>query len=206
MNLFSILAKGGIIVWLIGLLSVIGLAVVIERYLVLRRARRDVEAFMSKVRALVDQGNAKEALALATMTEGPIASIVKAGLEHLGKRREEIKTYVEEQARLEIYRLEKNLNLLATVAAISPLLGFLGTVTGMIRAFMAVQALGGSVDASVLAGGIWEALVTTAVGLTVGIPAYFFYNYFVGKVQEIVFFMEKSALEILDLAEKQGGP
>lgn len=201
MTLLQVLSKGGPIVWIIGILSIVGIAVVIERLMVLRSAKLNVEQFLAKVRALIEQGNIKEALALATTTEGPIASIVKVGLEHFGEPRESVKTSIEEQAKLEIYRLEKNLVLLATVAGISPLLGFLGTVTGMIRAFMAVQALGGSVDASVLAGGIWEALVTTAAGLTVGIPAYFFYNYIVGRVQEVVFNMEKSALELLDITK-----
>ena len=95
---------------------------------------------------------------------------------------------------------------LATVAAIAPLLGFLGTVTGMIQAFMEIQALGGQVNANVLAGGIWEALMTTAAGLTVGIPAMIFYNWLVGRVQHFVFEMENSSMELLDLLEEPGTP
>lgn len=203
MSLLAVLAKGGVIVWLILLISVVGLGVFIERLIVLRRAHRDTTTLLLQIRNNILSGHLDEAHKLAETAPGPVAALVAAGLRGFGRSREEVKSRIEEQARLEVHKLERNLNVIATVAAVSPLLGFLGTVTGMIRAFMAIEAAGGNVDATVLAGGIWEALITTAVGLSVGIPFYFFYNYLVGKVHELVFEMEKSALEILDMVEEK---
>ncbi len=199
LTLLGILMKGGIIVWLILILSVIGLALVFERLLVLKKARTNTRIFMLEIKNIVLKGNFDEALRRAKESTGPIAAIVYAGLKSFGGSREEIRNSITDAANVEIYRLEKNLDALATIASTAPLLGFLGTVTGMIKAFMKIQALGGAVDASVLAGGIWEALITTAVGLTVGIIFYFLYNYMVGKVREIVFEMQNSSIELLDL-------
>lgn len=198
-TLLGILMKGGIIVWLILILSVIGLALVFERLLVLKKARTNTRIFMLEIKNIVLKGNFDEALRRAKESSGPIAAIVYAGLKSFGGSREEIRNSITDAADVEIYRLEKNLDALATIASTAPLLGFLGTVTGMIKAFMKIQALGGAVDASVLAGGIWEALITTAVGLTVGIIFYYLYNYMVGKVREIVFEMQNSSIELLDL-------
>ncbi len=198
-TLLQILAKGGIIVWLILLLSVIGLAIVFERLMVLKKARTNTRIFMLEIKNIVLKGNFEEALRRARESTGPIAAIVYAGLKSFGGSREEIRSSISDAADIEIYRLEKHLDGLATIASTAPLLGFLGTVTGMINAFMKIQALGGAVDASVLAGGIWEALVTTAVGLTVGIIFYYLYNYMVGKVREIVYEMQTSSIELLDL-------
>ncbi len=199
LTLLGILMKGGIIVWLILILSVIGLALVFERLLVLKKARTNTRIFMLEIKNIVLKGNFDEALRRAKESTGPIAAIVYAGLKSFGGSREEIRNSIMDAANVEIYRLEKNLDALATIASTAPLLGFLGTVTGMIKAFMKIQALGGAVDASVLAGGIWEALITTAVGLTVGIIFYYLYNYMVGKVREIVFEMQNSSIELLDL-------
>ncbi len=198
-TLLGILMKGGIIVWLILILSIIGLALVFERLLVLKKARTNTRIFMLEIKNIVLKGNFDEALRRAKESSGPIAAIVYAGLKSFGGSREEIRNSITDAANVEIYRLEKNLDALATIASTAPLLGFLGTVTGMIKAFMKIQALGGAVDASVLAGGIWEALITTAVGLTVGIIFYYLYNYMVGKVREIVFEMQNSSIELLDL-------
>jgi len=112
---------------------------------------------------------------------------------------------VESSGKMEVHQLERYLGVLATIAAVAPLLGFLGTVTGMIKAFMRIEALGGNVNASVLAGGIWEALVTTASGLTVGIPVLIFYNYFQGKVDRFVYEMEESSSKLLETLSKKGG-
>lgn len=201
MNLLTLIAKGGIIVWIIIFLSFLGLAIFLERWRTLNRAKKITLELSEKLKILIKQGNIKEGMALATQLGGPVSDVFRVCLENFDKSREVVKTYIEEQANLEIYNLEKNLNILGAISGIAPMLGFLGTVTGMIRAFMTIQALGGNVDASVLAGGIWEALVTTAVGLSVGIPFYFLYNWLVGKTEEVVFFMSKTALEILELKE-----
>ena len=139
-----------------------------------------------QVKNMLLRGRVGEAIDLAKNTPGPIAKITAAGLAKHNRPRDEIKDAIEAAAHSEVYLLEKNLGVLGTVAAIAPLIGFLGTVTGMIRAFMQVQNLGGSVDASVLAGGIWEALITTAAGIIIAVPAVVLYNYFVRKISVIV--------------------
>ncbi len=199
MSLFQIVIKGGIIMIPIVLCSIIALAILFERLIVLRRIKIKTGTFVLQVKNLLLQNHKDEAISLCKKTPGPIAGITKAGLEKANRPRQEIKEAIEGAGKREIYQLEKNLGVLGTVAAIAPLIGFLGTVTGMIRAFMQVQAHGGNVDASVLAGGIWEALITTAAGLTVGIPALIFYNWLQGKVERFVFEMSESSTELLDM-------
>ncbi|NOZ57072.1 MAG: MotA/TolQ/ExbB proton channel family protein [Calditrichaeota bacterium] len=199
MSLIDILVKGGVLMIFIGLCSVIAVAVVIERWWTLRKVQINTAAFILQVKNLLLKDRIEEAIALAKRTPGPVAKITKAAIEKHDRPREEIKEAIEAAGKAEIFQLERNLGALGTVAAISPLIGFLGTVTGMIRAFMQVQAQAGNVDASVLAGGIWEALITTAAGLTVGIPALIFYNWLQGKIERVVFEMQVSSTEILDM-------
>ncbi len=199
MSLIEILAKGGVIMVAIGICSVIAVAVIVERWLSLRKVQINTATFILQIKNLLLKDHVDEAIALCKRTPGPIAKITKAAIEKREGSREEIREAIEDAGKIEVYQLEKNLGALGTVAAVAPLIGFLGTVTGMIRAFMQIQAHGGNVDASVLAGGIWEALITTAAGLTVGIPALIFYNWLEGKVQRIVFEMQVSSIEILDM-------
>ncbi len=199
MSLIDILVKGGVLMIFIGLCSVIAVAVVIERWWTLRKVQINTAAFILQVKNLLLKDRIEEAIALAKRTPGPVAKITKAAIEKHDRPREEIKEAIEAAGKAEVFQLERNLGALGTVAAISPLIGFLGTVTGMIRAFMQVQAQAGNVDASVLAGGIWEALITTAAGLTVGIPALIFYNWLQGKIERVVFEMQVSSTEILDM-------
>ncbi|HFE52405.1 MAG TPA: MotA/TolQ/ExbB proton channel family protein [Bacteroidetes bacterium] len=199
MSLIDILVKGGVLMIFIGLCSIIAVAVVIERWWTLRKVQINTAAFILQVKNLLLKDRIEEAIALAKRTPGPVAKITKAAIEKHDRPREEIKEAIEAAGKAEVFQLERNLGALGTVAAISPLIGFLGTVTGMIRAFMQVQAQAGNVDASVLAGGIWEALITTAAGLTVGIPALIFYNWLQGKIERVVFEMQVSSTEILDM-------
>lgn len=199
MSLFAMMFKGGVMMIPIFLCSLIAVAVVIERWLFLRKVRINARSFMLQVKSLIMRNMVSEAVLLCKRTTAPIAKIAKAGVERIRRPREEIKEAIETAARVEIFQLEKNLGILATISAVAPLLGFLGTVTGMIRAFIQVQNLGGNVDASVLAGGIWEALVTTAAGLIVGIPALIFYNWLQSKVEYFVFEMEENSTTLLDM-------
>lgn len=199
MSFLDIVAKGGILMIAIGICSILAIAVVIERLVVLRKMGINTRQFILHIQNLVIKDRLEEALLLSKKTPGPIAKITKAAIEKVNRPREEIREAIESAGKVGIYHLEKNLGILATVAAVAPLIGFLGTVTGMIRAFMEIQARGGNVDANVLAGGIWEALITTAAGLSVGIPALIFYNWLVGKVERFVFEMEESSREILDM-------
>lgn len=197
--MFDIVVRGGVLMIPIVLCSIVAVAILIERLWTLRKIRIRSSTFVLQIKYLLLRKDVDGAIALCNKTPGPIAGITKAGLEKINRPRQEIKEAIESAGRREIYFLEKYLVVLGTIAAIAPLLGFLGTVTGMIRAFMQVQVHGGNVDASVLAGGIWEALITTAAGLSVGIPALIFYNWLQGKVERFVFEMSDSSTELMDL-------
>ncbi len=199
MSLLAVLAKGGWLMIFIGIFSLIALGVFIERMLVLRKAKINLNAFLLKLRQYLSRGDVESALELCANTPGPIAKVLEKGLRMHGQSREEIKDAIESAGRAEIYQLERGFATLATISGVAPLTGFLGTVTGMIRAFMRIQELGGNVNATVLAGGIWEALITTAAGLLVGILTLLAYNYLVSRVQRFVFEMEISSTNLLEL-------
>lgn len=199
---FEWMQKGGPIMYLIALTSVIGFAVVIERLYHLYRARIDTKKFMEGISGALRRNRVMEAIEMCDQTPGPIASILKAGILKHDRPKQEIKESIEEAGLHEIPRLEKNLGVLGTVANIAPLLGLLGTVTGMVKAFQVVQQKAGAlnpVSPGDLAGGIWEALLTTVFGLIVAIPAIVAYNYLVTKVDSFVLEMESSATELINL-------
>lgn len=198
MSIFEILVKGGILMIPIGLCSIIAVAILVERLVSLRKIRINANAFITRVSNLLLRNQVQEAVQICEATPGPIAAITKAGLKKYNRSRQEIKEAIESEAQSEVYHLEKYLGVLGTIAAVAPLIGFLGTVTGMIKAFIQIQTLGGNVDASVLAGGIWEALITTAAGLSVGIPTLIVYNWLQSKVEHHVFEMQESSTELLD--------
>jgi biopolymer transport protein ExbB len=198
MNFFEIFLKGGYVMWLILACSVLGLSVVIDRFLVLRKAKINVPAFMVKLRGLIKKKDINRAVSVCMEEKSPIANIVRRGLKKYRYGHDRVKDAIENAGKQEISVLEKGLSILATVAAIAPLLGFLGTVTGMITAFMTIEDLAGSANPSDLAGGIWEALITTAFGLIVGIFALAFYNYFLNSVKRLVSDMETVANDVVD--------
>ena len=197
-NLLSVVVRGGWLMVPILVCSIIALAVVIERFLTFRRFRTNIQGLMLRIRGSLARGDL-EGAKQACEAGGAMADVLRAGLEAAPAGRDSAEAAMEGAGDRVVFALERNLGVLATVAAVAPLIGFLGTVTGMIRAFMEIQALGGNVNADVLAGGIWEAMVTTAGGLSVGIPALIFYNYFVGRVDRIRFEIESAANELLGL-------
>jgi len=196
---FPIFNQGGPLMYLILAGSVIGFGVFLERLYHLHRARIDTERFMGSIRSLVRNNQIQEAIDLCSRTPGPVAHIVDAGLARYSRRRGDIREAIEDAGVHEVPRLEKNLVVLATLAHVSPLLGLLGTVLGMIRAFMTIEEMQGVVNPSDLAGGIWEALLTTAFGLLVAIGAYIAYNFLVARVGKVVLDMESSATEMVNL-------
>lgn len=201
MNLFSIFLKGGILMWPILLCSIVGLAVIIDRYIVLRKAKINIPAFMVRIRGQIKKKDISGAISYCMEEKSPVANIVRKGLKKFRLGHERVKEAIENAGRQEISKLEKGLSVLATVAGIAPLLGFLGTVTGMINAFMTIETLAGAANPSDLAGGIWEALTTTAFGLIVGIPAFAFYNYFLTAVKKTVSDMETVANDVIDVVQ-----
>lgn len=187
--------------WAILLSSIIGLGVVIDRYIVLRKAKINIPAFMVRIRGLLKKKDISGAVSYCMEEKSPVANIIRKGLKKYKLGHERVKESIENAGRQEITKLEKGLSILASVAGIAPLLGFLGTVTGMIQAFMTIESLQGSANPSDLAGGIWEALVTTAFGLIVGIPALAFYNYFLSAVKKLVGDMEAVANDVVDIIQ-----
>ncbi len=203
MRLLDLYLKGGFVMHLISVLFVLMIYVAIEKFLVLRKARVNVKEFIISVKSLLKTGNIPEIIDYCNSHNTPISRIFKHGLLKHNFGDEKIREAIEMAGRSEIFLLEKRLDLLATVAGVAPLLGFLGTVTGMINAFMTIQALGGVVSPSDLAGGIWEALLTTAYGLMVGIPAYGLYNYFVTKINRLVHEIEIAATEFIEILSSE---
>lgn len=197
--MFEFILKGGPLMWPILLCSVISITIILERFYYLYQARANIPNIFSRVKSLFKDGKTDEALKLCETTSGPIAHILAIGI-HIHKRSMEEKEKIITRSGSRIIRqLDRNLRGLAIIGNITPLLGLLGTVTGMIRAFMKIQELGGRVDASVLAGGIWEALITTAAGLSVAIPTIVFYHYFEGRVDNIAVQIKDVASELLEI-------
>lgn len=199
MNLLDLFLKGGIFMYPILFCSLLAVVIVVERLLVLRKSAVDAGQFMLKLRSVLQRGNIMEAINFCSRSEAPLAHILKKGLTKFPEGHDRVREAIENAGKEETFKLEHRLGILASVAGIAPLLGFLGTVTGMIAAFRVIEQLSGAVNPSDLAGGIWEALITTAFGLIVGIFAYGFYNYFVNRVGRFVFEMESGSEEFLDL-------
>ncbi|MCH8122975.1 MAG: MotA/TolQ/ExbB proton channel family protein [Bacteroidetes bacterium] len=197
----DILFQGGWIIIPIFLLSILAVYLLIDRLRTIQRASADRNEIMAKIRDFVSAGNIDGAGAYCDVQQKPITRILKHGLERLGRPISEIQDAVNSAGKHEAFLLETRTDLLATIAGIAPMLGFLGTVTGMIKAFQTIQNLQGSVNPSVLAGGIWEALVSTAAGLTVGIIAFFFYNFILNRIRRLVNDMEQSATEFIDMLQ-----
>ena len=205
MDLFEIFLKGGLIIWFILATSILGMAVVIDRFIVIRRAKINVPAFMIRLRGLIKKNDISGAVSVCMQEKSPIANIIRKGLKKYKFGHNRVKESIENAGKQEVNKLEKGLSILATIAGVAPFLGFLGTVTGMISAFMTIEDLAGSANPSDLAGGIWEALLTTAFGLIVGIPAFAFYNYFVNGVKKLVGDMETVANDVVDTLQDASG-
>jgi len=188
--MFSLLAKGGPIMFIILALSVIAAVIIVERLLYFRRIRVDEEGFISNLRETLEKKYYNEAISICEISQAPIANIMKAGIENRRFSQTEIKEAILSAANREIPHMERFLSPLGTIAHISPLLGLLGTVTGNIKAFGILGSEIAVGDPSLLAGGISEALLTTAAGLVVSIPAIIFYNYLVNKVNHMIIHLE----------------
>ena len=205
--MFEIIQKGGPVMYPIILCSIVAFAIVIERLYHLYKAKIDTKDFMNNIEITIKRNRIAEAIKICDNTPGPIAHIVKSGIIKHDRARQEIRESIEDAGHQEVPRLEKNIGLLATIAQISPLLGLLGTVTGMVRAFQIIQEKSASfnpVSPGDLAGGIWEALLTTVAGLIVAIPTVVAYNYLVNRVEEFVLEMERSSTDVVNMLSQRG--
>jgi len=201
MNLIQMFLKGGLVMWPILACSIIGVAIAIEKFMVIKKAKINVVAFSIKIRGILKKKDLFGAISYCMEEKSPISNIIRRGLKKYKFGRKRVIESIESAGKQEISKLEKGLSTLATVAGAAPMLGFLGTVTGMIGAFMKIQELQGSASPADLASGIWEALLTTAFGLFVGIPALALYNYFVSLISKIVLDMERVATDVLDVLD-----
>ncbi|MFA5090991.1 MAG: MotA/TolQ/ExbB proton channel family protein [Candidatus Omnitrophota bacterium] len=201
MSLWQVFIAGGPVMWPILLCSVFALAIIMEKFWHLHKIKIDTQEFLGSILNKMKHHQIKEALEVCDNTRSPVSHILKAGILKYDRPRAQIKETIEDASLYEIPKLEKNLSMLATIAHISPLLGLLGTVTGMVRCFQAIQAKAVSlhpVSPGDLAGGIWEALLTTVVGLVVAIPTFVAYNYLVNRINNFILEMEKAATELVN--------
>ncbi|MBU0528769.1 MotA/TolQ/ExbB proton channel family protein [bacterium] len=198
MSLLKIITQGGWLMIPIVLFSIITVVLIVNKYIDLSRFKTKTSHIMYELRALIASGKMDDAINLCKGSTGAIPLVLKEGLLHSHLDKDGMESYMEAVGTEQIYIMEKNMSTLATIAGVAPLTGFLGTVTGMISAFMEIERLGGNVNANVLAGGIWEALMTTASGLAVGIVAYLFYNYFTAKIHHMAFEIESNSKELVD--------
>lgn len=199
MSFWALLTKGGWLMYPIALLSILSVYIFVERYLAVHAASKQDDHFMSRIKDYIHDGKIDAATTLCRNTDSPIARMIEKGIQRIGRPLSDINTAIENVGRQEIFKLEKGLPTLASSAGGAPMIGFLGTVTGMIRAFYDMSMAGSNVDIQLLSSGIYEAMVTTVAGLTVGIIAYFFYNILVAKIEKIVHKLETSTSEFIDL-------
>lgn len=202
LNYIELVLKGGIIMIPIAVLLIIGLYLTIERWLTIRKASKLDPSFMANVKDMVASGNIAGAKNLCQRTSTPVARMIEKGISRIGKPMKNIEVAIENVGKLEIYKLEKGLPTLATISGAAPMIGFLGTVTGMITAFFDMAKSGNNVEIDTLAGGIYEALVTTVAGLIVGIIAYIAYNLLTAAIERVIHKMEGAAVEFLDLLQE----
>jgi biopolymer transport protein ExbB len=197
-NVFSIATKGGFLMLVLLVISIVAVAIIIDRMLTLKRAKNRDRELIGKIALRLQHGDLEKTLASSELqADIPIANVIRKALQYFSGDIAETKEILESAIKHEIHGLEKYLGTLATFAATAPLIGFLGTVTGMVKVFMKIGETGGGVDISLLASGIWEALVTTIGGLSVGIITILFYNFLVGKIEMLAQEMEDETNEFL---------
>jgi len=199
MSLADLYVAGGWVMYPITLLSFVALYIFIERYLVIKKATKIDANFMNRIKDYMYEGKVDAALQLCKKTNSPQARMVEKGITRLGRPLADVTAAIENVGRMEIHKLEKRFPTLATIAGAAPLLGFFGTVIGMVQAFYELSLAGNSLDISTLSGGIYVALITTVGGLILGILAYFGYNLLVVRVENVVFQLETTSTEFLDI-------
>ncbi len=200
-GLLDLLIEGGYMMVPLYLLFILAIFIFFERLMTLKKASKPSGHLMDQVKVLVQSGQTEKARIICAGENTPVANMIAKGVERIGSPLKNIEVAIENVGKIEIYKLEKNLNLLATVSGAAPMIGFLGTVTGMIQAFIAIAQEEGMVSPKLLSAGIYEAMITTAAGLAVGIIAFLGYNYLVSQVSKLVHNMEYSSIEFIDLLQ-----
>ena len=201
-SVLELLLNGGYMMIPIILLWVGAIYIFVERLLVINNSSKTPEGFKDQIRNMVLDGNVDGARMLCAQTDTPVARMIEKGISRIGSPLKNIEASIENTGKIEVYRLEKNMSMLATISGAAPMIGFLGTVTGMIQAFIAIAQEEGAVSPKLLSSGIYEAMVTTAAGVFVGILAYLGYNNLVSRVQKLVHKMEYSSIDFVDLLQE----
>ena len=183
----------------LGILSIVAVYILVERYSAIKKASQEDENFLKSIRNFVEAKDIEAAKTLCRNTDNPIARMIEKGVNRIDKPMPDISAAIENQGKLEVYKMENNLANLATISGAAPMIGFLGTVIGMIVAFHEMASAGGNIDVEMLSKGIYTAMVTTVAGLVVGIIAYISYNYLVSKVDKVVFQLEAKTTDFLDI-------
>jgi biopolymer transport protein ExbB len=199
MSLMDLALAGGWIMIPLALLLIIAVYIIIERYVVLRRASQEDTSFMNRIKDYIFEGKVESAINLCKQTDTPSARMIEKGISRLGRPMSDVLVAIENVGNLEVGKLENGLGLLATIAGGGPMIGFFGTVIDMVQAFSEVASNGNTIALDQLAGGIYTAMVTTVAGLFVGIVAYFGYNYLVMRVDKIMHNLEARNVEFLDM-------
>jgi biopolymer transport protein ExbB len=199
LSFWELAQKGGWILAILAVMSIIAVYIFIERYLVITKASKEEKNFMNNIRDFIHDGRIDSAVVLCKNNESPIARMIEKGLIRIGKPLNDINAAIENVGKLEVSKLEKNIAGLATISGAGPMLGFLGTVIGMIKAFYDMSMAGNNIDIALLSTGIYQAMVTTVAGLIVGIIAFVCYNILVSKVEKLVFLLEARATEFMDV-------
>jgi len=199
LSYFELAVKGGWVMIPIVLLSVIAVYIFFERFVALRNASKIDQNFMNRIKDYIHDGKIESATALCQSNNNPLARMIEKGISRIGRPLNDINTAIENIGQIEIYKLERGLPILASCAGAAPMLGFFGTVLGMVKTFMDMASAGSGLDISLLSTGIYIALITTVGGLLVGIPAFFAYNYLVTRVEELVNRLESYTMEFMDL-------
>lgn len=199
LSLWSLVMDGGYIMIPLAILLVVSIYIMVERSIALRRASKDDDTFMKRIRDYVMEGDIENAVNLCRRTDTPYAKLILKGVNRIGRPMNDVLVAIENTGNIEVASMGKGFTWLSTTAAGAPTLGFLGTVVGMIDAFYALASAGTSANITVLSSGIYQALVTTVAGLVVGIIALFAYNYLVSRVNHIMNMMEAKTMEFMDL-------
>ncbi|MGB5171812.1 MotA/TolQ/ExbB proton channel family protein [Eudoraea sp.] len=203
LSVIDLIVNGGtgsiVIISVLFVMLAVALYIYFERLLAIKAASQIDKNFMNQIRDHVMNGKLEAAKLLCAQTDSPVARLTEKGISRIGKPLDDINTAIENAGTLEVYKLEKNVNVLATVAGAGPMIGFLGTVIGMILAFHQMASSGGQAEMGALASGIYTAMTTTVAGLIVGIVAYMGYNHLVNRTDKVVHKMEANAVEFLDL-------
>ncbi len=199
LSFIDLAMKGGWIMIPIGVLSIIAVYIFIERYFAIKKAAREDKTFMNSIKEFILEGKVDSAVALCKSTESPVSMMMEKGISRLGRSLSDVNAAIENVGKLEISKLERGLPTLGSISGGAPMIGFLGTVMGMIEAFYNMSNAGNNIDVSLLSSGIYTAMVTTVAGLIVGIIAYFAYNILVARVEKVVNKLEARTTEFMDL-------